>query len=318
MNQDLISIEELQQVNLAGRVEIAQKVGHLIAKRHDYPDYEAALELARLLVEDLAISVREALSKELRHCSFLPRDIMCKIATDIEQVSTPFLIASKALDEKALEALIREGSDGTHSAIAQRNELPEMVAFALCSLAGVRALERLADNDTAAMSERSFNTAIDRFPEERTLMEKLAARADLPVSLVERLISKVSSSYGEYLTAKFSLASDYSSYLISMANRQVFTKALDSAPTTEIENYLRQLKAVGGITSDILLNYLQNANLRLFIAAVAVLIDASPAALHNRLVEGEEASKVLARVLESAGFSRAVIRVLLIAYERHQ
>lgn len=314
MSVSINDVEELRHVDLAARVEIARKVGKILAKHNGSADKNDAIELAQLLAEDVAVSVREALSRELRTCSFLPKELVSKLAQDIDQVSMPFLMASQAMDDDLLEDIVRSCGEGAQEAIAQRDGLSEAVSYAISDVGCQSAVESLVGNDTVELSERSCNRVVDRFPEERSLMEKLAQRADLPASVVERIIFKISKRYGEYLSEKFGLATDYASYLVSMANRQVFSRTLEMAPLSEIENYLKQLNHMGGLTSDVLLSYLQNANVKLFTMAIAILLDRPYDAVEARLSKGDK--KIMARLLEAAGFSKSVIGVLLIAYDR--
>jgi len=314
MSVNIKHVEELRHIDLVARVEIARKVGKILAKQNGSADKADALELAQILMEDVAVSVREALSRELQVCSFLPKDLVSKLAQDIDQVSMPFLMASQAMDDALLEDIVRSCSEGAQEAIAQRIGLPEAVSYAISDVGCKSAVESLVGNDTIELSERSCNRVVDRFPEERSLMEKLAQRADLPASVVERIIFKISKRYGEYLSEKFGLATDYASYLASMANRQVFSRTLEMAPLSEIENYLQQLNQVNSLTSDVLLSYLQNSNVKLFTMAIAVLLDRPYEAVEARLNKGDK--KVMARLLEAAGFSKSVIGVLLIAYDR--
>ncbi|RMB08391.1 DUF2336 domain-containing protein [Eilatimonas milleporae] len=311
---ELVKAEELRNVELVARIEIARKVGRLLQKSPDDAEKDAAIELARLLAEDVSVSVREALSRELRCCRYLPKDIIATLARDIDQVSMPFVMASQAIDDAFLKDLLSDCGDGTQEAIARRQDLSELIAYIICDVAEADAVGTLMDNETANVSERACHRVVDRFPEETTLMEKMAARADLPIGIVERIIFKVSQSYAEHLMEKFALSEDYASYLMSVAKRQVFAKALEVAPLREVENYLYQLKAVNGLTSDILLNYLQNRNLKLFTIALAVLMDRDYGDVEEQLKQ--KGKLFLSRTLEKLGFSRAVIGVLLIEYER--
>lgn len=310
----MTEVDDLKNIGREAREEIASKVGRILAKQAGGSDKEAALELARVLVEDVAVSVREALSNELRACSFLPKEILLTLASDIEQVSMPFLVASQAMDDGFLEEIVHKCGDKAQEAVAARNGLSEAVGFAISDAACQEAVETLVENETAEVSKRCADRMVDRFPQERSLMEKLSARADLPAEMVERIIFKVSKRYGEYMTEKFDLSTDYASYLVSLANRQVFSRTLEMAPHEEVANYLNQLHGVNGLSSDTLLNYLQNGNFRLFTSAVAVLLDKPYEAIEARLAQGDK--KVLARLLEAAGFARSVVGVLLIAYER--
>lgn len=305
---------DLKHIDQEAREEIARKVGKILSKETNGSDKEAALELAMVLVEDVAVSVREALSQELRACSFLPKDMLFTLASDIEQVSMPFLVASEAMDDDFLEEIILNCGDSAQEAVAGRSGLSEAVSFAISDTGCLKSVETLVENETATVSERSCDRVVDRFPAERSLMEKLAQRADLPTEIVERIIFKVSKRYGEYMTEKFDLSTDYASYLVSLANRQVFSRTLEMAPHAEVANYLSQLHGVKGLSSDIMLTYLQNNNYRLFTAALAVLLEKPFEAIEARLAQGDK--KILAKLLELAGFSRSVVGVMLIAFER--
>lgn len=86
------------------------------------------------------------------------------------------------------------------------------------------------------------------------------------------------------------------------------------SPLPEIKNYLSQLHAQHGLGSDVLLTYLQNNNLRLFTMSLSVLLGKPYEQLETLVASRDK--KVLARLLDSTGFSKSVVGVLLISYER--
>ncbi|WP_262695460.1 DUF2336 domain-containing protein [Kordiimonas aquimaris] len=310
----MMHVDNLKNIEQEARAEIAKKVGKILTLSDDQTEKKAALELAKILAEDVAISVREALSQELKHCQFLPKDILVMVAKDIEEVSMPFLIASEAVTDDFLEEIVRTCNEQQQESIAQRQGISEAVAFAIADVGSHSAITVLADNETADLSSRSYNRVVKRFPEDVSLMEKLVSRADLPADMVEKLIFKVSHQYGEMLCSRFGLSQDYATYLASLAKRQVFSKMLELAPQTEIYNYLKQLNKTRGLDSDLLLAYLQNNNLRLFTSAISVLL-AKPYDTIDALISKRDKT-VVARLLDAAGFSKSVIGVLLISYER--
>ena len=307
-------VEELKNIEKESREEIARKVGRIISSSSNPADQKAAIELARTLAEDVAVTVREALSRELRSCIFLPRDLVSTISKDIEEISMPFLVASQAVDDEFLEEIVRSCGASHQEAVAQRKSLSEAVSFAISDVGALVAVDTLAGNNTADMSSRSFERVLERFPEELGLMEKLAVRADLPVQVFESLVFKVSQTFGKILVEKFSVSNDYSSYLVSLANRQVFSRTLEMSPLCEIENYLRQLHSHDGLGSDVLLTYLQNNNLRLFTMSLSILVDRKYEQIEPLVASRDK--KKLSKLLDATGFSKSVIGVLLISYER--
>lgn len=305
---------DLSNIDQSAREQIARKVGKILSSSNKVADQKAALELARVLAEDATVAVREALSVELRECSFLPQDIIQTITNDIDDVSLPFLVAAEAVDDDFLEEIVRSCNSHKQVAVAERRGLSEAVSFALADVGSKDSVETLAGNDTADLSVRSYNRVMERFPGEAGLMELLAVRADLPSAVVERLLFKVSQRFSELLVSRFGLANDYAQYLTSLAKRSVFSQLLNIAPLSDILNYFKQLHSTGGLGSNELLIYLQSNNVRLFTAGVATLLERPYE--HVEAVVDQRDKKLLARLLDGAGFSRSVIGVLLISYER--
>lgn len=313
MASALVDLQALESVDLEARVMIAQKVGRLLSKG-DSKDHAVALELARLLVEDVSVSVRSALAKELQQCAFLPKRIVETIANDIQDISLPFLVASKAIDDVLLEDIVRCGAEGQQKAVASRAGLSEVVSYAICDESLESAVDILMGNSDAALSEKAYKRVVERFPTHTSLLEKMVRRADMPFSIVEQVIFKITESYGQYLCDRFELSSDYSTYILSLTRRQVFNQTLEVSPLFELQNYLSRLKARDGLTSDVLLAYLQHRHVRTFIAALSVLTDLPFEAMQEKI--GTHNRAVLARILDSIGMSTSVIGVLLIAYDR--
>ncbi|WND02120.1 DUF2336 domain-containing protein [Temperatibacter marinus] len=320
MVNSLIQVDELKHVDRIARIEIARKVGRIIQReqsKHDSVDTdekEAAVEMARLLIEDASIAVREALSLELRQCQYLPKDLIDSIVSDIDQIAMPFLVASDAIDDGFLEQMVHDFGEAVQEAIAKRDGLSEQVSFAICDVAGRDAVENLMDNETADVSKRSAKRVIDRFTEDIPLLDRLAQRADLSIDVVENLIFKLSRQYSEYLMQRFNLSEDYSSYLTTMANRTVFISTLNISPVREIHNYMEQLHSVGQLSADRLLGYLQSSHIRLFTSALAVMADRKYEVVDQALnVGGKQA---LNRLMNEAKIPANISGVLSVAFER--
>lgn len=320
MSTSLIEVEDLQNVDRLARLEIARKVGRIIRREQSDgsssvpTDRDTAIELARLLADDTSIAVREALSMELRSCSFLPSDLIQTIVSDIDQIAMPFLVSTDALDETALEDMVYNFSDAVQEAIAKRENLSEKVSYAICDTAGRDAVENLVENDSAELSERSQKRVIERFPEERPLLTILSQRSDLSINVVEKLIFKISRQYSEYLMQRFNLEENFSSYLTALANQTVFISTLNLSPISEIVNYLEQLYAVKQLSADRLLTYLQKGNLRVFVCALSIISDRKYEVVEKALSIGGK--KALNKLLMDASVPPRVAGAMNVAFER--
>lgn len=310
----LVSRVELQNVDREARVEIARKVGQLLCSENRSDDHETALELAQLLTEDVSIAVRTALSNQLRAAPHLPDELVVKLINDIEQVSIPFLIATNAVDDKCLMKLMASCSGLLQESIASRQEISEALTFTICDVGTVEAVSVLMSNDGAKLNESSATKVIERFPEEMTLLECMSKRADLPAEVVKSLIFKVSREYSEYLAQKFELTADYSEYIVSLAERQVFQQSLESFPDFEVHNYFCQLNEEGALTSELLFGYIQQGYVKIFTMALAARTGQSPKALKDALEM--DSAKVIGELLTKCDYSRAVIGAIVVAFER--
>ena len=310
----LVSKAELQNIDREARVEIARKVGCLLLSDKRSSDRSAALDLARLLAEDVSIAVRVALSEQVRAAPYLPDELVEKLASDIEQVSCPFVMGFKAVDDKFLISMLDTCGDELQNSIAERKEVSEALTYAICDVACVRAVSTLMSNDGAILNENSAVRVTQRFPEDTPLLESMAKRADLPIEIVKSIIFKVSRKYSEYLASKFELTADYSEYIISLAERQVFHQTLELSPDSEVYNYFCQLNDEGAITSDLLFSYIQKGFVKVFTMAVAAKTGKAPEILRKALEV--DSSKVLGKLLKKCGYSRAVVGAMVVAFER--
>ncbi len=314
MSNEIVGGAAVKNVDIAARMEIARKVGTILSGEFPASDREAAIQLAAVLVEDAAVSVRERLASELASCSFLPENIINQITCDLDSVAVPFLVSSKALDDEFLEELVRDSNTAIQTAVARRENISEILAYSVCDVGELDAVDTLVGNEGAKFSIRSCEKVIDRFPDEVGLIEKMAQRADLPINVVERIVFKVSETFSEYLVDRFKLAPDYSEYLITLAKRQVFARAASVISSNEAMNYLRQLHKKNGLTSDLLLSALQHKNLKFFVAGLAVLLNSEFEKTEKMLEQGE--SEALAKMLNVTGFAKSICGVLMIAYDR--
>jgi len=52
---------------------------------------QLAIDIVRVMAQDAAVRVREALSRNLKHSKYLPHDVAEALARDVEQVALPIL-----------------------------------------------------------------------------------------------------------------------------------------------------------------------------------------------------------------------------------
>lgn len=232
----------LQDPSAESKVVLAEK----IASQFDHELTEAERKIAQdiigIMARDAAVMVREALADNLRHVKEVPHDVAMKLAQDVESVALPMLESSTVFTDEDLVAILKSGSEGKQTAIAQREEVSEKVADAVVSAAGEKAVAALMANEGAKVAEASMVKALDRFKGSEAIQAPMVNRGKLPVTVAERLVSMVSDRLKDVLVRKHDLPPGMAADLI-MQSRERATVSLfnEGASDNDVERLVQQL-----------------------------------------------------------------------------
>lgn len=267
-----ISEEELSSMPASDRLNLAETIGHFIGNsfRPVKEDFKVAEVIAKHLTSDSLKEVRKALVEEIKSCEFLSEDIALKIAHDIEEVSSPFLKETKALKDEALEALVIESQESARTAIASRENLSENLSFAISVHGGEQSVQALMENETAEISERVCGKTIERFPEQKGIMNSMAKREDLPLTILDRLIEKLTDDVRDTLVKSYGLGEEYASYIAGQTQYKARFAILEKASEKEIEKFFRHLKTDHLLDDQTCIQVLSNTGIQAFLIAMSV------------------------------------------------
>jgi len=151
------------------------------------PQRRTTEDLFRIAVYDGEPLVRSVLADSLKRLSHAPRDIVLSLAHDESQVARPVLQSSPVLSEDDLIRVARERSRAHRLAIAERETVPLKVAEALYHGQDPIVVRRLLANDGAALAEGLLHAILDSLGEAPGIVEAMASRRLLPVSVIDRL-----------------------------------------------------------------------------------------------------------------------------------
>jgi uncharacterized protein (DUF2336 family) len=146
-----------------------------------------AEDLFRTAVYDGEALVRSVLADSLKRLGNVPRDIVLTLARDEAQVARPVLSCSPLLSEDDLLELARTGSRSHRLAIAERDNLSPALSEALYETRDPIVARRLLVNDGAALAEGMLHAILDTLGDAPGIVEAMARRRLLPVSILERL-----------------------------------------------------------------------------------------------------------------------------------
>lgn len=231
-----------------------------------------AEQIFRLLLRDTEVQVRAALAEGLKHNDHAPRDIIVRLAGDnAEMVATPVLLNSNVFTEEDLIDIIRSHTDITkHIAIANRKNVSSMVSAAIVETQQESVVEHLVKNQGATISEHSMQKIIDDHGTSKTMANYMAERGNLPLDIVERLLSIVSESVASGLKKKYHEVAERLEREANHARENMTLRLLDTTRDDEsVLQLVRQLSDAGRLTPSITLTALCRGNFAFFETSLA-------------------------------------------------
>jgi len=148
----------------------------------------AAEDVFRVALYDGEPLVRCVLADSLKRLANVPRDIMVDLAGDEAQVARPVLRSSPVLTDEDLVRIAREGGRAHRLAIAERQCVSLRVAETLYATLDANVVCGLLGNDGAAIAEGLLHAILDTMSGAPGIVEAMARRRLLPVSIMDRLV----------------------------------------------------------------------------------------------------------------------------------
>lgn len=283
------------------KVVMARRVGQFLADRKSEGERGVVENVARSLAADLSQEVRQTLAFELRRAPELPFDIAERIARDVEEVSSPFLAGTEAFTPDELALLARTLDEHARVTLARRSTVDGVVAVAIAEIGGERSVTFLIRNPGAAMVPDACHGVVRRFGGNSAMMEYLAARADLPLDIVHRLIDRISTGLRADLIARHGLDPEFGAMLSGAAQASNLLRWIKTASRGRLSDYVRATEERGALTERLLFDMTWRGGIRLFESVMAyrtgVDVDKVEA-----IVRADAGSLYLGKLLRKAGY----------------
>lgn len=251
------------------KMALARKVGFYLRESDGRPeDREIVEEVAHALAEDISLDVRKTLAYELRMAASLPLELADRIARDVAEVASPFLAHTCVFPPDILAALARELDESVRITIARRSHVPAVVAVSIAECGSERSVTFLVRNPGAEMADAA-STVVERFQGNRTLMDYLSERADLPLEVVDRLITYVSDAARAALTDRYNLDAGLAEDAGASARGASLVRWVEGASRGALNEYIRQLQERGALTDRLLVDVTRHGGIRLLESVLA-------------------------------------------------
>jgi uncharacterized protein (DUF2336 family) len=233
-------------------------VGAKVAARFDnalitHRERELAHQILALLVQDTAEMVRESLARSLCQMPGAPKDIVAALAADIDEVARPVLEASPVFDDEALISIVNSGSRAKQMSIASRPTVSAEVSDALVSTDNRDVVLCLTGNEGASFWEGTLANVADRYADDEAIATTLVKRADLPVTVVERLVTAVSDELLGYLIERHHISAEVAAQVIKDSRERTTVDLIDGVESKDIPKLVAQLATSGRLSSSLLL-----------------------------------------------------------------
>jgi uncharacterized protein (DUF2336 family) len=236
-----------------------------------------AIDILRAMARDAETRVRAAISDTLKSNEAVPRDIALTLAKDeVAIVANPVLRASPVLSDDDLLAVLAEGRGDKQIAIAARPMVSQTVSAAVVATGNAAAVTTLVTNEGANIGEDAMADALDRYAEFDTIKSGLVGRAELPITIAERLVAMVSDKLKVELVRKHPVSPEIAADVLLAAREQATVRILPGA-SNDLPALVRQLKNRGRLTPSLILRALCTGDIRFFEEAVGQLANVSTA-----------------------------------------
>jgi len=281
------------------RAEIAAKIASQLPGLN--PDQRRIAEdIFRVMVHDAEVRVRAALVRQLKDNPAVPHDVAIALANDVEDVSLPMLQFSEALTDEDLIEIVHSQGPEKQLAVAGRPTVSASVADALIDSGNEHAVATLISNDGADLTETSLGRVVERYGETETVGRSLIERKALPVSVAERLMTRVSEHLRTSLLARRDLSPETVAAVMIQA-RELAVLGLSSSEA-EAAPLVDHLHHVGRLTPSIILRAICMGDIPFFEVALARLagikVENGRTLIHDAGKRGFEA------LFEKAGLPR--------------
>ena len=234
---------------------------------------QIAQDIFRVLVQDAQERVRAALSENLKDAPDLSPEVAGALARDVsDTVALPIIQFSEALDDTDLIDIVQTQAANRQVAVASRARVSEDVSDAIAESGGEDAVATLVGNEGAAIRDNALEKIAETHGGSERVQAPLVHRQNLPVSVAEKLVARVSDRLKDHLVRNHALSESAVQDLIQHSRERATVRLLaDADAGTDMVQMAQQLHDFGRLTPSLLLRSLCLGDMSFFEAGMAVL-----------------------------------------------
>ncbi len=228
-----------------------------------------AEDIFRIMMRDAEVRVREALSHHLKESRAVPHDVAIALSRDVDSVALPMLECSEVLTDDDLVAIVMSSGVTKQVAVAQRSMVSATVSEALVDTHNEQVVSTLVGNLRAEIPERKLAEVVEAFAGSESVRQNILRRANLPLTVAERLVAKASDSLRTQLMMHGALTEITAAEIIVQARERAVLGLLgDNVSDDDVDTMVRHIQTHGRLTPSIVLRALVMGDLAFFEAAM--------------------------------------------------
>ena len=201
--------------------------------------------------------MRRAMSVTLKNSPNLPRDVALRLAQDVESVAIPVIQNSPVFRNSDLVELVLNATEAKQVAVAGRNSLSALVTDAIAEHGCRDAVQTMSANNGAELSQRGYETTLDRFKTDAGVHEALISRDWIPPQIAEKMVSLVTGELFDQLVNTHELPPQLAIELASGAGERATLDLVEQAGySSNLPRYVQQLSLNNRLTPSMVMRAL--------------------------------------------------------------
>ena len=280
------------------RAELARKIGRLapgLAPGEQTALRETAIKVLESLAADQLPKVRAVIAEEIKSADTVPKDIVAKLARDVEEiVCGPILQYSPLLNDDDLREIIAAGvSSGALKAIACRGSVSENVSADIAVTLDIPAIAALLTNDNAQIREDTLDQIIEHAEGVEELHSPVALRPQLSIRAMKRIAGFVASALVHAMMDQAALPETQAEELLERVRARLSSERVGDSEEAKLAKTAMDYFERGMLTDKFVVEQIEANRRELLLQCLAVMADI-PAKIVRQIIYSKSGRAVTA------------------------
>lgn len=311
-SQDAINLAQNPSADNKGI--IASKVSTLYNSRQMTPNLiKLAEDIFRIMVKDAETKVRETLANSLKNCSDLPKDIVENIINDNDSVALSFIQEYPSLTDEDLIKIIDSQKLNRQHAVSLRQNISSDVSDYIVNNCPSDVVATLISNEGASIKETTFNTVTSKYPDDEEIKKRMVYRSELPVSIIEKIVNKLSHELKNHLILNHNLPKDLASNLVEDVKEKITLNISEEySSDKQTEELVHQLYKANRLTPGLIMRAICLGDLSFFEYAL-VYMSETPISEVRKILFNNQADFMVRNLLRKAFIPKSMFPAIFSA-----